>query len=504
MSLRPTHHPQIPYVKPLHQVGMLFDIPTCTFLDGRFGETLTNGGISYITGIAGVGNCFKTTILKAMMLAMAGRYGVDYNHEYDTEINTHPTRTMRLHKHISTLQDRNLLDEGSWIITDKTIYDGEKWFDAIKEEMGAKRKNAKVADWVKSPFLDRDYKSSMQYLPPWQYLIDSLSEFITSDVLKMQDENMLGESGANTMSMRQGLAKSRMMQELPSVAAQSNSYFYISGHLGSEFNLDPRSPPVKKLAYLKQGVKLKGIPEKFTFLSNNFWLSYGSTVLVQNDKTAEFPRSSDDDRVGNTDLSAVTLTQLRGKTGPSGMTIQLVVSQDEGVIPGMSEFYYLKNRDRYGFTGNNTNYQLVLYPDCALQRTRVRGKIEKDVKLQRALNILAELCQIDEYKFENQDRRWLLAPQELYDRISALGYKWNYILEHTRGWWTFDHLHTELKFLSIMDLLKMAHGHYIPYWCENPPAAALAKYREVHGKDWVQPTGLPAGHSTKVDWDSYA
>lgn len=40
-----------PKLRPLLNIGCLFDIPTGTYLKGKHGESILNGGLSYITGI---------------------------------------------------------------------------------------------------------------------------------------------------------------------------------------------------------------------------------------------------------------------------------------------------------------------------------------------------------------------------------------------------------------------------------------------------------------------
>ena len=112
--------------------------------------------------------------------------------------------------------------------------------------------------------------------------------------------------------------------------------------------------------------------------------------------------------------------------------------------------------------GNNINYYLELLPDVNLSRTTVREKIDNDEKLQRALNITAELCQLFEYHRSRYDDL-LCTPKELYDDLKALGYDWNVLLD-TRGFWVLESDDRFKPFLSTMDLLEMRKGLYKPYW----------------------------------------
>lgn len=471
MDLRPPFRPTAP-VKTLINIGCLFDIPTGEYTQGIHGEWILNGGLGYLTGIVGIGNSFKSTMLHYMMLTAFARMGLKSTAStYDTEINIHESRLKHLYSSIDILKGEDIIETGRWVITDNREYTGDEYYDSLKEYMENKRKHEKSL-LRKTPFFNRERTGPLEIIQPTYSQIDSFSEFTTKDVIKMQDENSLGESGGNTIMMRQGLQKSRFLMEIPSLAGGSQNYVLTTAHLGSEFNMDPRNPAPKKLQYIPQGFKIKGAPEKFTFIMNNCWLAYSATKL-QNDSTKapEYPRDSDDDLKGDTDLSVVKVVQLRGKSGPTGMTMEIVVSQKDGVLPSLTEFHYLKNNDRFGLEGNLQNYTLALCPDIKLSRTAVRGKIEKHPELRRALNICAELSQITDL-WHHVDPELLCSPKQLYDDMIALGYDWKVLL-NTRGWWTLEGEFEDIPYLSTMDILMARKGRYIPYWMENPPAKAV-------------------------------
>jgi hypothetical protein len=62
-----------------------------------------------------------------------------------------------------------------------------------------------------------------------------------------------------------------------------------------------------------------------------------------------------------------------------------VVSQNEGWDEGLSALLYLRQyKDKafgdgpgWGMGGHDRSYYLDLYPECKLQRTTVRGKMEE-------------------------------------------------------------------------------------------------------------------------------
>ena len=458
-----------PAVKPLINIGALLDIPTGFYVKGRHGENLLLGGLGQLTGIVGPGNSFKSTVMHYMMLSAADRItaAVDTNMStYDTEINIHESRLLEFANRFEKLREKDVFNTGYWVVTDKTVYYADQWFEKTKEFLANKEKHAKEITGV-TPFLGRDQKTLIEMIIPTFTEIDSLSEFETTDVAKIQDENLLGESGGNTIHMRSGLAKTRFFMEIPHVSGTANHYFLMTAHLGKEVSMVAgpyQQMPTKKLQHMRMGDKIKGVTDKFFFLLNNCWLAMDAKPYInQTTKAPEYPRDSiDNNDSGSTDLNIVTLKQLRSKSGPSGITIELLVSQTEGVLPSLSEFHYIKSNDRFGLDGNLQSYSLVLYPDVKLTRTNVRGKIDSDKKLRRALNITSELCQMHQY--HKGLGNLLCSPKELYDGIKEQGYDWDMILNETRGWWTFNNDNTMDKFLSTKDLLEIRLGLYKPFW----------------------------------------
>ena len=152
---------------------------------------------------------------------------------------------------------------------------------------------------------------------------------------------------------------------------------------------------------------------------------------------------------------------MRGKNGLTGYTVEIVVSQSEGVLPSLTEFHYLKKR-KFGFTGNDRSYVLDLYPDCSLSRTTIRDKLDEDQRLARAMNITAEIMQIKEY-WPTFDKDLWCEPKVLYEDLKKMGYDWNVLLD-TRGWWTLQNDKQPIPYLSTMDLFRMRKGLYKPYW----------------------------------------
>lgn len=450
-------------------IGAGFDIPTGDIIVGLHGESIINGGLSFLTGMTGVGNSFKSTILHYHLIQALNRMYGSFAATYDTEINIEESHLKTLVKNTQEdypVEKSDFLSNGGWVVTDKTVYPGNKWWDTTRDFLKEKIKSAKEYA-VTTPFPDRSRDKHLKILVPTPIEIDSFSEFTTEAIEKMQDESELGQSGQNAVSLKQGQHKNQFLMEVPGLAGGSYSYFLLTSHIGEEYALDPRKPPTKKLAEIPQGKKLKGVPEKFTYVMHNCWWAIASSSLInQGTKEPEYPRDENDDKRGDTDLKVVTLKQIRGKSGLTGITVELVVSQTLGVLPSLSEFHHIKSMNRFGIDGSLQTYNLTLLPDVKLTRKSVRSLLSTNRKLARAVNITNELCQMHEYWFHIADL--LMTPEELYKAIIDQGYDWDMILSKTRGYWILEEDERPLGlFLSTIDLLKMARGKYHPYWLES-------------------------------------
>ena len=143
------------------------------------------------------------------------------------------------------------------------------------------------------------------------------------------------------------------------------------------------------------------------------------------------------------------------------------------MLPALSEFHYCKTNGRWGLGGNDRNYWLDLYPDVKLMRTTVRGKLDNDPLLARAMNITSEMLQISQY-WPAFPKELLCTPAQLYEDLKKLGYDINDLL-NTRGWWTLNNKDYHVPMLTTLDLLKMRVGQYFPYWM-NPDKTRKTKY----------------------------
>lgn len=453
-----------PEVRPMFNVGAGFDIQTGRYLTGEHGESVLCGGVPLITGIAGRGNTYKSTVADFFKLTMLDRYSGTALMEYDTEQSKSPVRFTELSRHMRNIRNVDLVDANRLRISDATIYSGNKWFDILKE-VAKERTKAKDKLTCTTPFFDRK-GNQIKIMQPGMAGIDSLSQFRTDVVLNLVEKGTVGGSDRNVESMRDASSKTQMLNEIPELSASAGIYFFMTAHVGDKIQIDPYAPNIKKLGFLGQGAALKNVPEKFTFLTNNLWQTISATPMInQSTKSVEFPRNQEDDLRGSTDLMEVKMMNLRGKTGPSGLPFSVICSQSEGLLAGLTEFCYIRQFERYGLGGNLQNYHLDLCPDISLSRTTIRGKLEQSWRLRRAMEITGEMCQINNL-WHHVDRSMLCTPKQLFDDLKAMGYDWDELLGNTRGYWVFKEQEEAepLKFVSTWDLFKMRKGLYVPYW----------------------------------------
>lgn len=459
-----------PKVRPLLNLGCLMDIPTGRYLIGAHGESILNGGLSNVEGIGGRGNTFKSMLTHFRKLTVMNRYVRTILQIYDTENTVTSARIGQITYHMPNLYGTDLEDAGRLFITDSSVMSGNAWFQGLRDFAEDKKKDVK--NWmVKTPFIDPKTKAQISSWYPSLFEIDSLSMFLTDSVEKIYSENEVGDSKANTDSLRSAAAKSQMLMQLPNVAAQAGLYCSMTMHVGDQHQLDPYAPVKKQLTFLKGGVSFKHVPQKTMFLMNNLWYVTGVNVFQnKGTKAPEYPRDANDNLEGDVDLQLIHVINLRAKSGPTGMPFELILSQAEGVLVGLTEFNFLKNHDRFGIGGNDRTYFMDLLPELNLSRTTVRKKIEDSAALQRVLEITSEMCQMR--LFWDDEEGVFCTPKELYDDLKAMGYDWDVLL-NTRGYWVYsDDEADALPFLSTMDLMRMRKGLYHPWW--HPPVAAKA------------------------------
>jgi hypothetical protein len=467
--LRPPFE-KIPDVRCAYNVGALFDIPTGRYETGRYGESILNGGYTPFVGVIGKPNTFKSAIGDHFQFCLLSNFLESVAGIFDTEITvTKSGRAVRAERYAGLTGENNPVWNDRLSITSQEIYLLDEWYEKLKEQAENKNKNRTKLLRV-TPFLDRQ-GNPISVMIPSSNFIDSFSKARTKGVEAMLLGNELGTSEQNTSYMKEGGAKKRFLSELPKLIATSAMPMILSAHVGKEIPMDARAIPEKKLGFMKQGDKIMEVSGDFLYLPTQVWQTLSANPL-KNDSTKapEYPNGPGDDMKDDTDLMLINIMLLRNKTGRSGLMMQVIASQELGLMPHLTQFHYIKTCDRFGMEGNDRNYTLSFLPDVALARTTIRPKLESNPQLRRAVEITSEMCQM--FMLWDSAKPYECTPKQLYDDLKAKGYDWD-ILLNTRGWWTFDNDQHEIPYLSTMDLLRMKKGEYHPYWLSEDKKTVL-------------------------------
>jgi len=458
---------QVQELRPMLNVGCLFDIPTGRYYTGKNGESILNGGHALITGVCGRGNSYKSTLTHWFNLTVVSRQSMVNALIYDTEYSLSNARINQLAEPMINIGGTDLFNPPRVRLTDGVTM-GNAYWDNIRTFAEKKAKMGKKAR-VTTPFIVKG--KSLTMLTPTAVEIDSMSQMQFDATETINDKAQADSKDQNALALRDNLIKSRILGQMPGVTNKGGLFTTVVAHMGDDLSLDPSAPPEKKLSTMKQKIKFKKVPENFTFLTNNLYYCSGAKPHLNADKTPYYPKDAGDRAIMDKDLQIVQVQNLRGKSGPSGVPIAIIVSQTQGLLPSLTELNYLREKKvvgtnkhpmGFGLDGTNLGYFCELYPDGKMSRTTARGAVNDDYKLRRALEITSEMCQM-QLLWKDLDAKYKITPGDLRTKLIEKGYDWDILLE-TRGYWIFEEANDPRPFLSTMDMLKMYHDEYKPYW----------------------------------------
>jgi len=468
----------------------ILDIITGTFQEGAKGEMILLGGLDSVYVVIGPGNAYKSTILQFLTMTALDRMYVGTLKKiekpiinlYDTETNVKFDRVQdRLNKTENLPKDMIYnYDKGMFRVLTKADCSANEWVVDFNKFNKEREKEKKV---TYTAFTDKYSGEQYKALFPIMHLTDSMSEFEPEGAMDMLTKSKNGEEGTETYYLKGGLFKSKFIGTLPTITRRTNSYFGYVAHTGENKNIggNKYNRPEKQNQYLKGDMEIKGVSGKNNYLTLLSLFAHTATALKNpTTKMPEFPRSSAPDDY-ETDLNLVKMTILRSKSGPSGTTIEYVVSQSEGVKVELTNYFYTKVRENnFGVSGSNLSFWMDLYPDVKLRKSTIRELAEEDKRLGKAIEFTAFLRAM--MKYQPGFKHLYDTPENIYKNIVDQRYDMNTLLE-SRSWWTIDQYTDEVPpYLSIFDLLEVAKGLKIPYWLEDDKVTVKKKWRKHFSK----------------------
>lgn len=458
-------------------VGLLQDIPTGIWLEGMKGEKLLCGGMSAFEGQTGGGNTFKSTITYHRILSSYNRLTITGRPSSisvnDTEQNVQKSAMLRWLDKFPALKARDILINGELQITDKTMMAGDDNWNKQREFIVEKVKNAKKYE-VETPFKDLSGKP-FKTIPITFHFLDSISKWETQAYNDAYRGKNIGASERTIANMTRANHVSTLLEEISVYAPKGMHFTTVTAHIGIPPDVKSGGPPganlpQKKLPTMKAGQVLKGGSDNMYYLPLNLWDNVKAAPCLDDTGKALYRRNENEHGSRDVvDLFEVTTKLLRGKGGTDGMSIEVIVSKNNGVEEELTLLHFIRKQPflktsgsfYYGTTGSYGQFQLVLRPGVTLSRNTGYEKLKEDYRTFRALELTCDLIQLQIY---GKLTHLTMSPEELYAKVKERGYDWEVLLD-SRGWWTYDNYHKDLKpYLSIMDLLEVAHGKKDIFW----------------------------------------
>ena len=435
----------LPY---LNTTATLYDLGTGAYIPTVDGHMALNGGIATTNGYVGRPQRFKSTVALTLVLGAACIYRDLEVIIYDTEFSLTPDRIRAL------IPNQAMADDVmARVVLINPAHDVGKDLETFHAEVVLKLANDKIKrskDYmVTLPFIDPKTGKARTMLRPTIVVTDSWSRAQTGKAWDTMTENLATDSATNMMAMYEGNVKTKLMGQMPNLGNRSGIYFVFTAHMGDKFNLNPMSPSIKDQQYMKQDDKIKGVGSNFGFLTSALLDLRNSKVLQDSKKECNYPLQMSHP----TEVNQVEMMIVRGKNNSAGGMLDLVMSQNSGILNSVTNFHYLKEGKSPAMLGGPINYQTLLQPKVNLTRTNIREKAQ-DYETSRALEILTQLVFIQtRWTVNGGPVDFRMSPDKFAEKL--MGNKTPSVddILNSRGYWTYSE--DPRKFMSLYDILEV-------------------------------------------------
>lgn len=434
---------------PYLNTGTLFDLSAGAAIGSYNGKhIILNGGVGRLTGLSGRQERHKSTLAFSFAMRAAYRYP-------HTNVWTHDSESSVPGKsRLIAVAGNEAIPPEMVSLSDETIHDITSFFTAVRRLAAYKQQNRKKLE-VETPFIDPLSGKPLRMLIPTIIVIDSLSKLGCAELDATFDKNELGSSKNYTIFMKDANLKTQMLRQFPVIASKSGIYFVITAHINNKIEPDAYNQTPKDLHNMKGNDKIKNVGSGFGFLMSILLESRKIDNLVNSSKTnCLYPLKG----VSSTnELNRVTTYLTRCKNNMSGNSTPFVVSKTQGVLPGVSNYDYLRSNNLFGLTGSSRSQQCEWLPEHTLTYDSVRQLTNENYELHRALEVLAQLCYVkNEWTTTKWDIDTKVGPATFVNGVLKNDGLVNAIL-NSRGHWTYDK-EEKREYMSIFDILSLLQG----------------------------------------------
>lgn len=434
-------------------------------VDGRF---YLNGGMTPNNAVVGGSNTQKSGMLVLLMARALSRIGCSVGFFFDIEktfavsrVAECVNRDVGIHNYF----EDSLLDKRFFYFNGNQ-YDGTDVHDffknnnkLIKEEL-KKNKNLKVA----TPFASNDGVSPLMMFPPMVPHIDSGTELGFAKALAEFREGDVDEGGAKkTRDMVIGNLRRIVHSDADQLGGEVGMYQSWTAQVQDIINMTGQ-PLEKQTTFLRQGKKIAGPKTMKNLPGLGIEIIRGAPLKNGPDWLYPDPFGKDEvfdtDGKASPDLMEYFVSPYRNKSGVSGGQTSFIGSQALGIQEDLTAYHNLKKHKFFGYDSDNTrSHSLVLYPGSKLGRTTIRGQINEDLCLRRALCITYQYMNKVKYDLA-LDPKYRLSIEDFYEKINKL-MDWEWILNETVDYW-FINPDIKKKTLSTFELMRIAVGEGDP------------------------------------------
>ncbi len=456
--------------------GTPYDISMGAYRPGVGGSMILDGGFALTNGIAARENRGKSTQMNGMIMRVLGRYRHTQGNIHDTEGSQRKTRLAKLHG--MCLNDPVAAAALSADIEQRFFLTGNEhgdldWYNDKLKEIGAARLKHRKELEVETPFLDPKTLKPMRMLVPFISGLDSLTKGTVDSAYAVLDEFASGDKKTQTVFMKEGLAKTKIVNQWPRMCALNQIYLGATVHVGDKMMDDPYAPKIRDLPMMRHGEKIMGAGGAFLYLVSNLVELRDTEIVMDSKKEAKYPFKHGS--VGAAEFVRTFGVITRCKNAPAGTKCDVISSQVEGILPELTGYDYLVDHDNYGLIGNDRSHKTV-FTEASLNRHNIQDKLT-DPKIARAIELLYQIC----YIYNNWTWRDFPVPFDidittLPDLLQKKSYAIDDILT-SRGYWTYRDEFTKAgdlpPYMSAYDVLAIIAGRYTPvlYPARTVPSA---------------------------------